>query len=194
MNTVFDRKKGYYSAKGFEENKTEFEYNVDLPLSTKASIIKDTIDLIIEDEGTNKRYHSILKDTMFKFMVITSMTDIDTSFVNEETSRINAIDYFVNENNIFEIIVANTGVLIPTLYKALNDEIASITGVREDISNAVSSLVALINTALKQFTNLDVESISKAAEKISLVEGEVNQESLVNALISAKDTVAENNE
>ena len=92
MNTVFDRKKGYYTTVDVEGT-TEFTFNVDTSLSGKLSIINTTMNNLVDDENGVMRYHSIAKDIMFKYAVISELTDIDLSYIKEEQNKIDAIEY-----------------------------------------------------------------------------------------------------
>ena len=180
MNTVFDRKKGYYTTVDVEGT-TEFTFNVNTSLSGKLSIINTTMNNLVDDENGVKRYHSIAKDIMFKYAVISELTDIDLSYIKEEQNKIDAIEYFVTNTNVFAILLANTGDLIPTLYKSLNEEITATTGVREDVNNIISSIGTLIDTTLLKVSQLDIDSISDAAKKLGGITGTVNENSIVNA-------------
>lgn len=180
MNTVFDRKKGYYTTVDVEGT-TEFTFNVDTSLSGKLSIINTTMNNLVDDENGVMRYHSIAKDIMFKYAVISELTDIDLSYIKEEQNKIDAIEYFVTNTNVFAILLANTGDLIPTLYKSLNEEITATTGVREDVNNIITSIGTLIDTTLLKVSQLDIDSISDAAKKLGGITGTVNENSIVNA-------------
>lgn len=180
MNTVFDRKKGYYTTVDVEGT-TEFTFNVNTSLSGKLSIINTTMNNLVDDENGVMRYHSIAKDIMFKYAVISELTDIDLSYIKEEQNKIDAIEYFVTNTNVFAILLANTGDLIPTLYKSLNEEITATTGVREDVNNIISSIGTLIDTTLLKVSQLDIDSISDAAKKLGGITGTVNENSIVNA-------------
>lgn len=186
MNTVFDRKKGYYTTVDVEGT-TEFTFNVDTSLSGKLSIINTTMNNLVDDENGVMRYHSIAKDIMFKYAVISELTDIDLSYIKEEQNKIDAIEYFVTNTNVFAILLANTGDLIPTLYKSLNEEITATTGVREDVNNIISSIGTLIDTTLLKVSQLDIDSISDAAKKLGDITGTVNENSIVNAFQQTDD-------
>lgn len=180
MNTIFDRKKGYYTTVDVEGT-TEFTFNVNTSLSGKLSIINTTMNNLVDDENGIMRYHSIAKDIMFKYAVISELTDIDLSYINEEHNKVDAIEYFVTNTNVFAILLANTGDLIPTLYKSLNEEITATTGVREDVNNIISSIGTLVDTTLLKVSQLDIDSISDAAKKLGGITGTVNENSIVNA-------------
>ena len=180
MNTVFDIKKGYYTTVDVEGT-TEFTFNVNTSLSGKLSIINTTMNNLVDDENGVMRYHSIAKDIMFKYAVISELTDIDLSYIKEEQNKIDAIEYFVTNTNVFAILLANTGDLIPTLYKSLNEEITATTGVREDVNNIISSIGTLIDTTLLKVSQLDIDGISDAAKKLGGITGTVNENSIVNA-------------
>lgn len=199
MNTMYDRKIGYYSKYG-EEGTTEFSFNTGTTLSGKLAIINNTIASITDDVNGKILYHSIAKDIFFRYFVIKNMTDVDTSDIDElirdskdndnETNSsdvIDAIEDFVLSTNIFEIVHLNTGNFIDTLYASLNYDLTAYTGVREDLNNILKSATDLVNVIIDKVSDFDVPTIMEAGKKLSQMKGKPDEEKIVKAFMETDE-------
>ena len=88
MNTVFDRKKGYYTTVDVE-GKTEFTFNVNTSLSGKLSIINTTMNNLVDDE--NGVMNKSLLDTGGSILSISQFTLYADTLKGRRPSYIDAL-------------------------------------------------------------------------------------------------------
>ena len=188
MNEMMkEMKTGVYTH--ITENGSEsysFNFITDLLASDKAVFVRKVVDTIVSD--TN--YDSVLKDIIFDFTVITTMTNIDTSFlkvVDEKGNVVTDIDMledFLLSTNIVEIVKANA---FPTLFdelnNAVNKSIAYKTGIHPSpLSDALASLLSAFE---KKINEVDLDSMMGTAQKLASMTGAFTPDSIVNAYINS---------
>ena len=163
-----------------------FNFITDLLASDKAVFVRKVVDTIVSD--TN--YDSVLKDIIFNLTVITTMTDIDTSFlkvVNEKGDVVTDIDMledFLLSTNIVEIVKANA---FPTLFDELNNavdkSIAYKTGIHP--SPLSDALASLLSTLEKKINEVDLNSMMGMAQKFAGMGDDFTMENLVKAYMES---------
>lgn len=185
MNTQFERKTGFYSKTGIEDV-IEFQFNTNISLKDKMEIIINTVESVIKDDI----YMSVAKDIFFKYFVLKNITDIDFSYIDESPEKIVLIEEFISNTTAFEIIKANTGDLIDSLYRSLSHAITSRTGVKEEQNNFVASLAQLVNLIIDKVGNFDVSSVMDSVQKLSGIaeglDGNLNADNIVDAFFKKK--------
>ena len=188
MNEMMkEMKTGVYTH--ITENGSEsysFGFITDLLASDKAVFVRKVVDTIVSD--TN--YDSVLKDIIFDFTVITTMTNIDTSFlkvVDEKGNVVTDIDMledFLLSTNIVEIVKANA---FPTLFDELNDavdkSIAYKTGIHP--SPLSDALASLFSTLEKKINEVDLDSMMGMAQKFAGMGDDFTMENLVKAYMES---------
>ena len=172
-----EMKIGAYSYNGESCN---FEFRTDISAHNKAIFVRTVVDTIVDDTG----YDSVLRDIIFDYVTVSMFTNIDTSFLNTVDAQGNTItdidllENFLLSTNIVEIIKENA---FPTLFGELNDavdkSIAYRTGIHHStLSNAIASLLTTIE---EKIDGVDLESMTKMAEKFAGMKDELSMKNLV---------------
>ena len=172
-----EMKIGAYSYNGESCN---FEFRTDISAHNKAIFVRTVVDTIVDDTG----YDSVLRDIIFDYVTVSMFTNIDTSFLNTVDAQGNTItdidllENFLLSTNIVEIVKENA---FPTLFGELNDavdkSIAYRTGIHPSpLSDAIASLLSTIE---KKIDGIDLESMTKMAEKFAGMKDELSMKNLV---------------
>lgn len=161
---------------GGNSTETAFNFYTNLRTIDKLRFVNNVTNLIVNENA----YNPILFDLMFDFEIVDIFTDIDTSEMNDSADTISAIEDFLTETNIVEIVIANVeDGLIGTLRKAINDNIAYRTGIhRNELSDAITRL---IETLTKKINGIDTDGFMQMAEKVSQLTGDITPEKIINA-------------
>lgn len=184
MNEMMkEMKNGVYT---YNNESYSFSFITDLLASDKAVFVRKVVDTIVSD--TN--YDSVLRDIIFDFTVITTMTNIDTSFlkvVDEKGNVVTDIDMledFLLSTNIVEIVKVNA---FPTLFDELNDavdkSIAYKTGIH--ISPLSDALASLLSTIEKKINEVDLDSMMGMAQKFADMGEDFTMENLVKTYMNS---------
>lgn len=190
---VKEMKTGVYTH--ITENGNEshsFSFITDLLASDKAVFVRKVVDTIVND--TN--YDSVLKDIIFNLTVITTMTDIDTSFLKvldekgNVVTDIGMLEDFLLSTNIVEIVKANA---FPTLFDELNDAVNKSIQYRTGIhpSHLSDALASFLSTLEKKINEVDLDSMMGMAQKFAGMGEDFTMENLVKAYMNS-DTHKQN--
>ena len=162
----------------------DFNFYTSLSARNKLKFVDSVVGTLVDESG----YKSVIRDLIFDYMIIKVFTDVDTSVVdNEENSNylIDRIEDFLNETNIVEIVKQNVdNDLIDELNKAVNDNIAYLTGIHRNY--LTDSLIDLIDVIKKQINEIDVKSLSEFAELIKNTQEEFTPERLIDAYANSE--------
>lgn len=169
---------GTYIRDGVER---EFNYISDMGATTKIRFVNLVTQLLI---GEN--YYSMLRDMMFDFVLIMTMTDVDTSDITDpdNANGIAMIEELVVSTNIAQMIKDNSREgLIEELNRAVDDNIAYRTGIQKNpVSEALASLV---RTLERQVANIDTAKIMNIAEALGNISGEFTPEKVNEAYFNS---------
>lgn len=169
-------KMGVY-AKG--EESFNFNFYTTLSMSEKATFINSVVNTVVGDD-----YNFIVRPMIFDFMIVKMMTDVDTSFANNSNDTIDAIEQFLTETNIVDIVKANMeDSLIDNLNVAVDKAIEYRTGIHP--SPIADALASLLSTLEKKVNELDLDDMMNMAQKFAGMTGELTPESIVNAYINS---------
>ena len=163
-----------------------FNFATDLSAYKKMMFVNYVTNSLINDD----RYDFIVKPLIFDFGLISILTDIDTSFINQrddEGNPINpiiVIEQFLDETNVVDVVKANMEVgLLEELNKAVDKSIEYRTGIHPSpISDALTSLLSTLEKKVNEF---DMGSMMEMAQKFAGMTGELTPESIVNAYIDS---------
>ena len=160
-----------------EENYA-FEFTTDLSMSNKLSFINSVVDTVVIDNT----YNSIVRNLMFDYMLIKVFTDVDTEDIDTSANQIDAIEQFLEETNIVDIVLANAkDGLIDELNKAIDLDIEYKTGIHPNpLNEALSSLLSTIENKLD---SLDMDSAMEMVSKFSGMTDEFTPENIINAYL-----------
>lgn len=171
-----EMKMGVY-AKG--EESFNFNFYTTLSMSEKVTFINSVVNTVVGDD-----YNFIVRPMIFDFMIVKMMTDVDTSFANNSNDTIDAIEQFLTETNIVDIVKANMeDSLIDNLNVAVDKAIEYRTGIHP--SPIADALTSLLSTLEKKVNELDLDDMMNMAQKFAGMTGELTPESIVNAYINS---------
>ena len=155
-----------------------FNYNVSLNAEQKMGFISDYANLVIIDGD----YYSVVKNMMFKFMVIRNFTDVDTSFINDDDCEnpINMIEDIVENTNIFDIVNANVeDGIIEELYESCELNIEYKTGIHRNLFD--EAIGGLVKTFEKLVSNIDVDEMMKVGKMLGGISENLTPENILDA-------------
>lgn len=156
-----------------------FEFATSLTASEKVTFVSSTVDTIVGDN-----YNSLIRDIMFDHMIIQLFTNVGNFYFKDAIEKIDAIEQFLEETNIVDIVVANMEIgLLEQLNKAVDKAIEYRTGIHPSPLN--EALASLLSTLEKKVNEIDLGSAMEMAQKFAGMTGELTPESLVNAYINS---------
>lgn len=170
----------------YGEESCTFEFTTDLSISEKLIFVNSVVDTVVDENN----YNSIIKDTMFDYMVIKVFTDVNTSFLKTTDENGNAItnidllEDFLLETNIVEIVKANA---FPTLFDELNKAVDKAIEYRTGIhpSPLNEAIASLINALEKKVNEFDMSGAMEMAQKFAGMTGNLTVDNVVNAYITS---------
>lgn len=168
----------YTQVKDGKESQFEFNFFTDLTAKNKILFVNTVVDTIVD--VTNKRYNSIVKDLIFDFTIVDRFTDIDVTEIHDSADTITAIENFLAETNIVDIITSNVSTqLIESLRIAVDENIQYKTGINP---NSVSTAVfGLLSKFEKMIEGVDVTELVDFAQKINGISDKVTVDKIVDA-------------
>ena len=171
-----EMKMGVYT-KG--EETFNFNFYTTLSMSEKVTFVNSIVNTIVDDD-----YNSIIRPMIFDFMIVKMMTDVDTSFANNSNDTIDAIEQFLTETNIVDIVKINMEEsLLDELNVAIDKAIEYRTGIHP--SPIADSLASLLSTLERKVNELNLDDMMNMAQKFAGMTGELTPESIVNAYINS---------
>ena len=175
---MINAKTGVYVRNGED---FKFGFVTRIPASMKVNFVESVTNALVDEDGKN--YNSVIRDLIFDFYIIVAMTDVDVADIAND-GNIDAIEEFVNDTNIVDIVKANADKeFIRELNNAVDVNLQYRTGVKIDpVSKALGSLLNTIENSVSKF---DVEEIMNASEVFSQLSGELNAEKLLEAYASS---------
>ena len=163
---------GVYTYNGVEET---FTFYTTLRAVDKINFINLVTNVLVGDN-----YYSIIRDLIFDFEIIDIMTDVDVSNIRNANDAVSAIEDFLENTNIVEIVKANIeDGLIEELNKSVDDNIEYRTGIHKN--PIAESLSHLLNTLENKVSDIDTDSMMNMAEIFSGVSGELTADKFIEA-------------
>ena len=156
-----------------------FDFATSLTMSDKVAFVNAVTDTVV---GNN--YNSLIRDMMFDHMIIQLFTNIGNFYFKDADDTITAIEQFLYETNIVDIVKANMydGIL-DELNKAVDKAIEYRTGIHiNPLSEAIASLVSTLE---KKINEVDLTSMMDMAQKFAGMTDELTPDSIVNAYINS---------
>ena len=163
-----------------------FNFATDLSAYRKMMFVNYVANSLVDED----RYDSIVRDLIFDFGLVSIMTDIDTSFINQMDDDGNIvnpiifIEKFLEETNVVDIVKANIEVgLLDELNKAVDKSIEYRTGIHPNPLN--EALASLVSTFEKKVNEFDMGSMIDMAQKFAGMTGDFTVDKVVNAYIDS---------
>lgn len=171
-----DLMSGIYTRNGEE---FVFEYKTDLSIKEKDIFVMNVCDTIIGSD-----YHSLLKDLIFDFQIVSIFTDIDLSEIKNADDTIDWVESFIKETNVVDIVKPSLKEgLLNELEKAIDANIEYRTGIHKNILHeAVSSL---IKTLEEKIEGVDTKAMMDMASALSGLNDELTVDKLVQSYIDS---------
>lgn len=168
-------KVGTYFYNGESRN---FEFATSISTSDKVTFVDSVVNTIVDDN-----YHPTIRDMIFDYMLIQVCSDVNVSFIQNSKNVVDAIENFLEETSIVDIIKANMEVgIIEELNKAVDKAIEHKTGIHP--SPIGDSLASLIKTIEKKVNEIDLNDMIEMVQKFAGMTGELTPESIVNAYMN----------
>lgn len=155
------------------ERTVDFEYTTELTAQQKVNFVNNVLEVIF----SNDYCYSIIKDEIIDIMLIDTFTNIlktDEDF----DYKLNAIDDFLNNTNVVNIIRKNINpYLYEELVNAIDENISYKTGIdRNGISTAFSSLLKTIEETVSAF---DVDELTNALKEFGSLTDNLSEEKIM---------------
>lgn len=154
----------------------QFNFFTSLSAYDKLNFVNSVVSIVVDDDN----YNYVIKNMIFDFNIIRFFTDVDTASILESDNSIDAIEEFLDETNIVDVIMMNAepGV-IGELMEAVELNIEYRTGIH---SNPIaSSLSSLLNTIERKVEGIDLDSMMGLAEAMGGISGELTPEKILDA-------------
>lgn len=169
----------------YNDESYNFNFFTSLSMGKKITFVNTVADTVVDDN-----YNSILRDTIFDFMLVKIFTDIDTSFLKvvdeygNVITDIDLVEQFLDETNIVNIVKANMeDGLLESLNTAVDKAIEFRTGIHPSpIADALSSL---LSTLERKVDEIDLGSAMSMAQKFAGMGDEFNLDNLVRAYMDS---------
>lgn len=168
-------KSGFYESNG---EKFEFNFRTVLRTTDKVKFINTVCGSIVND--SSKDYYSVLRNLMFNYAIINIFTDVDTSSVDESSNTIDAIENFLNNTNIVEVVIKNIDVnIIRELNDAVDKNIEYKTGIK--VNSVEDALVKVLDTVDGMMKKVNINDFVKAITKLNNSTNELTADKLLDA-------------
>lgn len=166
---------GFYTYNGEE---VPFNFYTSLDIANKFKFVNLVVNTLVDDG-----YYSVIRDLIFDYSIIKTFTDVDTSYIDnseKDGGSISAMEDFINNTNIVEIVKANVddGV-IEELNNCVDNDIEYRTGIHKN--SIGENLSNLLRTIEKKVSSFDVGSITKLADVFSNMSGDVTADKILEA-------------
>ena len=169
----------------YNDESYNFNFFTSLSMGKKITFVNTVADTVVDDN-----YNSILRNTMFDFMLVKIFTDIDTSFLKVEDeygniiTDIDLVEHFLDKTNIVGIVKANMEFgLLEELNEAVDKAIEYRTGIHPSpIADALSSLLSTLERKIEE---IDLGSAMSMAQKFAGMGDEFNLDNLVKAYMDS---------
>lgn len=170
-------KTGVYTKDGSDFS---FDFHTSLPASKKVTFV-DSMSKSLIDKNRNN-YNYIIRDMMFDFYLVISMTDVDVSDIARE-GDVDVIEEFLDSTNIVDIVKKNAEPgFIQELSDAVDLNLEYRTGVKIDpIAKALSSL---LNTIEGKIPEYDMDKMFEISDALSGISGELTADKMLEAYMN----------
>lgn len=175
MNTNKTKTGTYF----YNDESHNFEFATSLSASEKITFVNSVVNTVVDDN-----YNSIIRDIAFDYVVIRVFTDIDTTPLQNSEDMIDAIEQFLSETTIVDVVKVNMeDGLLDSLNEAVDKAIEYRTGIHPSPLN--DALASLFSTLERKVNEIDLGSAMKMAKKFAGMTDEFNLENLVNAYVDS---------
>lgn len=162
------------------EETHNFNFYTNLSSANKLKFVNSIVDILIDEN----HYNSVIRDLIFDFYVVSIMTDIDTSELDESTDFLNDVERFLEETNVVEIVRANAHpALFNELNNAVDNSIQYLTGIHTSPLN--DALTSLLSTIEKKVNEIDLDSMMAMAQKFAGMTEDFTLENAINAYMNS---------
>lgn len=163
-----------------DEETIDFSFGTDLSVFEKQKFVNSVVSLVVDEQ----HYNSVLRDLIFDFYVVDTLTDIDTTELKQSPYFVNDVEQFLEDTNIVDIVKANaTPTLFDELNNAVDKSIEYLTGIHPSPLN--EALASLVFTLEKKVNGFDMGSAMSMVQKFASMTGKLTPESVVNAYIAS---------
>lgn len=160
----------------YNDKEKGFNFKTSLRASGKLQFVNSVANLVIDDN-----YNSIIRDLAFNIVVIQMFSDINFSELNDgQEATLDQIEDFILETNVVPVIKENMDKgLWEELNGAVDKAIEYKTGIHPN--PVAEALGKLMSTLESQISNMDMNSLMKAAQQISDMSHEFTPDKILEA-------------
>lgn len=163
----------------YNDETYNFNFATNLTMSDKITFVNSITDTVV---GNN--YNLLIRDMMFDHMIIQLFTDIGNFYFKDASDTIEAIEEFLEDANVADIVKANMDEgLLEELNRAVDKAIEYRTGIHP--SPLSEALASLVSTLEKKVNEVDLTSMMDMAQKFAGMTGELTPESIVSAYMNS---------
>ena len=163
-----------------------FDFRTSLSAYDKQMFVKTVVSNLVDDNG----YDSIIRDLIFDFTIVDTLTNVDTSFINMKDDDGNAInpiiliEHFLEETEVVDIVKANMKAgLLDELNRAVDLNIQYLTGIHPNPLN--EAIANLVSTLEKKVNGIDLDSVMGMAKKFAGMTEDFTIENAINAYMNS---------
>lgn len=168
-------KSGVYTRNGED---ITFNFYTSLSAYNKLNFVNSVVKIVVDND--NNDYNYVIKDMIFDYCIVNYFTDVDVSEIDEAENNIDAIEDFLNETNIVEIVKLNVVPgIINELERAVEFNVEYKTGIH--INPISSSLSSLLDTIERKVDGIDLEEMMGIAEAMTDISDELTADKLLDA-------------
>lgn len=155
----------------YKENELSFNFNTSLSAEQKIQFVNIVANIV-----AGENYYDFLTDIVFDFALVTNLTDIDLSEVDD----LNSIEDFLNDTNIVDVIRENVDYeFINSLRYSVDRCIEYKTGIHRNIVEEYFG--SLIKTFENMISNVDMNEIVNVGKMLSGASNELTADKILEA-------------
>ena len=156
-----------------------FDFVTSLTMSNKVRFVNSVTDTVV---GNN--YNSLIRDMMFDHMIVQLFTNVGNFYFKDADDVIDAIENFLEEANVVDIVKVNMNDgILDELNKAVDKAIEYRTGIHTNPIN--EALASLLSTLENKINEVDLSSMMEMAQKFASMTDGFTPDSIVNAYMNS---------
>lgn len=163
----------------YNDEVIKFQFYTSLSPAEKVQFINAVVNAVVGDN-----YYPVVRDLAFDYMIVVLFTDINTGAIIGDDNNIDAIEEFLDETGIANIIKVNIeDSVLDELNDAIDKSIEYRTGIKKN--NIIDSINKLINNIDDKIGSINTDDLLKIGQVFSNVSGELTADKVLQAYINS---------